>query len=295
MLIASWKQAMVRFPRFHDEKGVAQMPSSSDTSERWFHPLIAQPQLTRRRLVLLSSGLVTLGAGLTIAGAQTPASPAPFADQLTGDEDAVLLLREAAAAMAALDSFRFAIETVRGQSTIFQGLSVETIEGSVRRPLDFTATVSVNVPFGSLDVTAVGLDGSAWVQDPLTEGEWIALEGGENIVALINPDTLILASVGLVQEATIDGNERVDGVETTVIAGVVNFFETAGQLGGDEVMLPTEMTAEPLPVLLWIDAEKRLLEIEVLGPILTSESDDVIRLIRFFDFNEPIEIERPDI
>jgi len=38
-----------------------------------------------------------------------------------------------------------------------------------------------------------------------------------------------------------------------------------------------------------------LLEIEVLGPILTSESDDVIRVIRFFDFNEPIEIERPDL
>ena len=272
------------------------MSSSLESTERWFHPLIAQPQpqLTRRWLVLLSGGLAALGSsGSTMAGAQTPATT-PFADQLSGDEDAVSLLREVAATMAALDSFRFEIETVRGQSAIFQGLSVELIAGAVRRPLDFTATVSVRLPFGSLDVTAVGLDGSAWVQDPLTEGEWIALEGGENIVALINPDTLILASVGLIQDATIDGAERVDGVETTVIAGVVNFFETAGKLGGDEVKLPTEMTAEPLPVLLWIDADKRLLEIEVLGPILTSESDDVIRVIRFFDFNEPIEIEQPD-
>lgn len=277
------------------------MTSSPDSPEQWFHPLIArsEPRLNRRRLMLMtSSGLAAAAAtrpALRVVGAQTPAASPLIEDQLTGGDDAVSLLRDAAAAMAALDSFRFEIETVRGESTIFQGLSVELIEGGVRRPFDFTATVTVNLPFGSLDVTAVGLDGAAWVQDPLTDGEWIALEGSDDIVALINPDTLILSSIGLIQDATIDGTDQVDGVDATVVAGTVSFAGAAEQIGGDEGELPVEVTSEPLPVLIWIDGENRVLEIEILGPILSSESSDVVRAVRFFDFNEPIEIEQPDL
>jgi hypothetical protein len=289
---------MVRKLRLQDVKGPAEMSISSEAPERWFHPLIsrAEQRLNRRRFVSISGSALAvaaaMGPALSGAGAQTST---PIDDQLTGDDDAVTLLRESAEAMAALETFMFEIETVRGQSTIFQGLSVDLIEGGVRRPHDFTATVTVTVPFGTLDVTAIGLDGSAWVQDPLADGEWIALEGSESIVALINPDTLILASVGLIQDARIGGTEQIDGVETTVVAGAVSFADTAERLGGGEMALPAEVSTEPLPVLIWIDGEGRMLEIEVLGPILTSESDDVIRTIRFFEFNEPIEIERPDV
>lgn len=282
------------------------MTSSSKSSERWFHPLIttAEPQMNRRRLLMLSGTGLALAAGarpdLRLVAAQTPAATpdAPstmILDQITGDEDAVALLRESAAAMAALQSFRFEIDTIRGESTIFEGLSVDLIEGAVRRPYDFTATVTVGLPIGNLDVTAVGLDGTAWVEDPLNAGEWIALEGGEDIVALVNPDTLILSSIGLIQDATIDGTEQIDGEEATVVAGFVDFAETADQLSGGAVALPAEVSTEPLPVLVWIDTEGHVLEIEVSGPILTSESSDVVRAIRFFEFDEPVEIERPEI
>lgn len=281
------------------------MTTSSNSDGRWFHPLIARadPQVSRRRLLLLSASglaLTTARPDLRLVAAQTPAASPDAAggmiqDRLTGDADAVALLRESAAAMASLESFQFEIDTVRGESTIFQGLSVDLIEGAVRRPYDFTATVKVGLPIGELDVTAVGLDGSAWLEDPLNEGEWITLEGGEDIVALVNPDTLILASIGLIQEATIDGNEQVDGEDTTVIAGFVDFAATAEQLAGGVVELPAEVSAEPLPVLIWINGERRVVEIEIGGPILTTESSDVVRAIRFFEFDEPVEIEAPDL
>lgn len=260
--------------------------------------------MSRRRLLQLSGGGLAIAAGtrpeLRLVAAQTPvATPDALAtmiqDQLTGDEDAVALLRDSAAAMAALDSFRFEIETVRGETTIFQGLSVGLIEGAVRRPYDFTATVTVGLPIGSLDVTAIGLDGTAWVEDPLNAGEWIAIEGGEDIVALVNPDTLILSSIGLIQDARIEGTEQIDGEETTIVAGVVDFAATAQQLSGSVVTLPAEVTDEPLPVLVWIDSAGRVLEIEVAGPILASESSDVVRAIRFFGFDEPIDIEQPEL
>jgi len=198
--------------------------------------------------------------------------------------------------MAELSTFAFEIETTRGESTIFQGLNVREITGAVRRPADFTATVSVDLPFGAIDVTAVGVDGRAWLQDPLGDGEnWIPLEGSENIVALINPDTLIVNSIGLIQDARVDGTEELGGVGTTRIVGTIDFAATAERLTGGAVELPAQIVAEPLPVVVWVDDQERVLEIEVSGPIIDTETEDVVRVVRFFDFNEPVEIEAPPV
>ncbi len=287
------------------------MTTSDTPREHWFHPLISgvDPSLNRRRLVVLgTSGLVATimartGPGSASAQEATPdatprATPGAtsLGDEVTGEPEAVELLRNAANAMAALSTFAFEIETTRGESTIFQGLNVREITGFVRRPVDFTATVVVDVPFGSLDVTAIGVDGMAWVQDPLSDTEsWIPLEGAENIVALINPDALIVSSIGLIQDARLDGTENVDGVDTTRVAGTVDFATTAERVTGGSVQLPAEIVAEPLPVTVWIDGEGRVLEIEVVGQIVLTESEDVVRAVRFFGFNEPVDIAPPPV
>lgn len=295
------------------------MTTPDDARETWSHPLITgvDPSINRRRLVVLgATGLAAAVAGraavppASAQGGTPAATPAgspqatpdatldvtALGEGLTGEPEAVELLRNAANVMAELSSFTFEIETTRGASTIFQGLDVREISGAVRRPVDFTATVSVEVPFGTIDVTALGVDGMAWVQDPLAEGEeWIALEGSENIVALINPDTLIVSSIGVIQDAQVDGTEQVDGVDTTRVAGTVDFAMTAERVTGGSVQLPAEISAEPLPVLVWIDAEGRVVEVEVSGRIVPTESEDVVRAIRFSGFNEPVEIEAPPV
>lgn len=278
------------------------MVNRTDATDRWVHPLITtrDQQWSRRRLFLVGSGgLVAAAAarpGFRSAAAQDATPPAsPIADGLTGEPEATSLLRDAAEAMAALQTFQFEIETTRGQSTILQGLEVQTISGAVRRPVDFTATVAVGLPFGSIEVTAVSVDGRAYIEDPLSDGEWIELEGTEQAVALINPDTLILASIGVVQDARIDGTENIDGVETTRLAGTIDFAASAEQLSGGAVELPAELSSEPIDLLIWIDDQKRVVEIEIAGPLLETESDDVVRTVSFFGFNEPVDIEPPQL
>lgn len=278
------------------------MVNRTDATDRWVHPLITtrDQQWSRRRLFLVGSGgLVAAAAarpGFRSAAAQDATPPAsPIADGLTGEPEATSLLRDAAEAMAALQTFQFEIETTRGQSTILQGLEVQTISGAVRRPVDFTATVAVSLPFGSIEVTAVSVDGRAYIEDPLSDGDWIELEGTEQAVALINPDTLILASIGVVQDARIDGTENIDGVETTRLAGTIDFAASAEQLSGGAVELPAELSSEPIDLLIWIDDQKRVVEIEIAGPLLETESDDVVRTVSFFGFNEPVDIEPPQL
>ncbi|HYJ12660.1 MAG TPA: LppX_LprAFG lipoprotein [Thermomicrobiales bacterium] len=269
------------------------MTSPNDTN--WSHPLITsfQPrQFNRRRLVLMT------GAGLAAATSVVPLhlvtaqESSPVAETaISGDDDARPLLERAVRAMAELDTFGFEIETIAGETSIMPGINLGLVEGAVRRPNDFIASVEVSTPVGSLDLLAVGIGDQAWIQDPLSDGEWISLEGIGDISAILNPDTLVLTSISVIQGARLDGEEKVDGFETIRIAGTINLAETAAMV--DEAA--DQISSEPLDVLVWVNAEDQIVEIEISGAILASEDDSVIRSIRFFDFNKPVDIEQPPI
>lgn len=251
--------------------------------------------MNRRRLFLVGgTGLAVAMTGVNLASAQTPSAD-PVTDA-TGEDDAVALLERAATAMAALQTFGFEIQTVAGETSIMGLLTINDITGAVSRPLDFTATIEVGSPIGTIDISAIGKDGNAWIQNPLSDGEWITLaEMGGDILTIINPDSLILASIGLIQNATLDGTESVDGQEATRIAGTIDLAGTAESVMGDSNDVPAELATEPLDVMVWIDENDHVLEIELSGPVLASEADDVIRSISFFDFDEPVDIEEPPV
>lgn len=262
-------------------------------NDQWFHPLSAQAPVAvnRRRFMLLAGAGAAVAVAkpeLRLVAAQTP--PAWPVTQIEGDDEAVELLDAAAAAMADLESFAFEIETVQGESTILQGLTLGLIEGAVRRPIDFTAKVTVVVPFGSLEVTAIGVNGKAWIQNPLDDGAWISLEGAADVIALVNPDTLILAALSVISDAEIAGTEKVDGVETTRVTGTIDLSGLASTM--DEGAM-VALAGEPIEATLWIDDQNLVREIELAGPLLTTESDDVVRVVRFFGFNEPVDVEAP--
>ena len=262
----------------------------------WRHPLIRtlDRPLSRRLLAIGVAGLA-LGSRrpeLRLVSAGTPvATPG---SRISGDAEAVALLEEAAAAMAALETFAFELETTRGASTILQGFELRGISGVVRRPADIQAVLTVGVPFGELEITAIGLDGNYWVEDPLAaDGAWIELGRDLQLQSLINPDALILAAVRLVQNARIAGTEKVDGVATTVVEGTVDVAGTVGAFAGDSSEAAQLIADGAREIVLWIDDRRRIVEVEIVGPLLTTESDDVVRVVRFFEFDEPVEIEAP--
>lgn len=269
----------------------------TNENSRWEHPLIRtlDRPVTRRSVLAGAMGLAAVPAFRPASAQETPITVTPETE-IEGESDAVALLQAAATAVADLETFRFELKTTRGSSTIFQGLDLKSVEGVVRRPMDIEATVSVGLPFGDISVTAIGLGGEFWVQDPLTQGEWISLGSGSQIQALINPDQLLLYAVRLVHDAEITGTEKVAGVETTVVAGTVDFYDTLQRAFGDTEagsMIEQGLEKGANDVTFWIDDQDRVVEAEILGPIFTTESDDVVRDLALFDFDQPVEIEAP--
>jgi hypothetical protein len=277
------------------------MKSSNESWEPWAHPLIRtldQP-FNRRMLIAGAFGVVAAPSLRLVSAQETPVAPMTDATPetaLEGETDAVALLESAVEAIAALETFGFELVTTRGSSTIFQGLELKSVEGVVRRPLDIEATVTVGLPIGEMSATAVGLDGEFWVQDPLTGSEWISLGSDPQIQALINPDQLLLYAVRLVKDAQITGKETINGEETTMVEGTVDFYsmiESAAGMAGESDMVGQLLVEGPKDVTFWIDGENRVVEGEIRGPIFTTESDDVVKVLSLFDFNEPVEIEAP--
>lgn len=266
----------------------------------WSHPLIAKParNVSRRHLFGLSGGAI---AAMTVAPAIHPGaaqSPTPDAatPPISGDQDAVSLLTMAVEAMTGLETFHFLLETTSGESKILDVLEIESIEGDVRRPYDFQTTVNASLLMGTIEVTAVGIDGQVSIEDPTSaEGAWIDLGSDASTLSLLNPDYLFLQAVSVVQNAEFAGEEDFEGVPTRKVIGTVSFSDAAGDLIDEQMPLPTELSSEPVDLTVWIDERSFVLGVEIVGPVLAAESFDIIRLITFSAFNEPVDIVAPEI
>jgi LppX/LprAFG-like lipoprotein len=252
---------------------------------------------TRRMFLRMSA------AGLSILAIR------PFG-ATAADGDARQLLQAAAKAMAALRTFHFDMETIEGQSTILENLELQKVEGDVLRPDSFRATLTAKVAVVKVSVDVVSVGGAVWVTDPLQAGTvWrqVAGDGEQNAGAaftdLINPDRLFLAAISLIDDPKIDGTEKINGQECTVVTGQFDpkrLQELASPAAGvpgtpaeGEVNTSSMLTGEPVYLSAWIADDGRVLRIEEEGPLTTSESNDVVRAITFTKFDEPIEISAP--
>lgn len=250
---------------------------------------LSSVRLTRRTvLAALSIGAAGFAHGFT---------PACAAQD---DRDAATqLLLDAAETMSKVQSFRFELKTVRGESTILDNLELAGVVGSVQRPDSFQATITARVAIVEIDVDVIGIGSRVWVTDPMAANEqyFEVTSGdpalGEQLTSLLNPDKLLLQAVGLVKEPEIDGVETIDKVRTTRIVGSVNLaelpqFTATPEVGPSDLLLLGEM-----PVTIWVDADGHVLSMEVDGPLTKDESPDVIRRLNLYDFDVPVEIVAP--
>ncbi len=252
----------------------------------------SQPRITRRTMIASALAFSTFATVVpALAQTSTPTS------QAEGDADALDVLRSAGTAVLALETFTFSMTTTNGSSTIFPGVELISVEGEVRRPMDVSATLSVKAFTQTMTASAVVVDGDVYVQNPLSGGAWESMGSAPQIATMINPDWLLLASINLIKEAKITG-ER-DGV--TLVEGYVNLFDTIGELNGQETDVQDMQGLEqflatgPVDVAFWIDEDNLINRAELYGPIFANESPDVEKRIDLAGFDEPVEIEVPEI
>lgn len=242
---------------------------------------------TRARLTLP----VAASAAWLLRGSARPASA----------QDPAALLAQAAQTMSALSSFHFELTSVNGKTQFVEGIELDTVTGDVLRPLSFKADATIGFALASITITIVSIDGHTWMTDPFSsDGSFTDLGqadlGALDPTVLINPDRLILPALDTVQNPTIAGSEKINDVETTRVDGTVD-------IGAALDLAATPMAAEETPVDIafpesmpfsaWIDTQNQVVRVELTGPILQNEDNDIVRRIDFSAFNEPVDIQPP--
>lgn len=250
-------------------------------------------------MTILTNRRVLLG-GLALGALARPSMPA-FAQ----DDRVESLLKQASETMAALSSFHFHLETVAGSATIMGALELRDVEGDVVRPASFQATITAKLAVADVTVEVISIDGAVWATNPISDGDWEQLsdgledgQAGDMLTLVLNPESIFLAALTILDEPKIDGSEEIGGLNTKRVVG--SFVPTDLQsivMGGTPVAMdedsPIELSSDPVDLTVWIADDGKVIQIEEEGPLLDTESRDVIRRFTFSNFDQPVEILPP--
>ena len=203
------------------------------------------------------------------------------------------VLRRTVAATNALESFRFLIHNEQGETELFAGVTIDEIAGAVQRPDRLRADVRGSALFASVEVAVIAVGDRFWWSNPLAGGDGFEETTIDpEILLLVNPDTLVRLLPPLVTEPRTAGRETIDGESLTLLTGALDLsrLETVAP------DLPTGgvNTEELLPIEVWIDDDDRIRRLRITGPFVDQDSEDVIRVVEFFAFDEPVDIRPPD-
>lgn len=233
----------------------------------------------------------------------------PAAARQDQAQDASALLIEAAAAMAQLESFHFALSTPQGTTQILEAFELIRLEGDVLRPDRYRATIDATAAGFDLALEVIGVGDRLWVTDPTAGGAFreFPLEsgdgtGGPTLDQIVNPDRLWLAVLASVTDPVVVGENTIDGEPVTRVDGIVDLgrvldLEPTAEAALDEAPpAATDLIGpmlDPLPVSAWLAASGHLRRLEVEGPLLAGEAANVVRRLDLTRFDEPVTIEPP--
>lgn len=216
-------------------------------------------------------------------------------------DDAQAQLDKTAAAMLALQSFHFELDTTAGSTTFQDLFELDGVSGDVVRPTNFKATVAVKLAIISLTFEVIGVDGDLWVKNPLGgDDTFVQLTGADSDfqippTILLNPDKLVTDVLSYLDNPTLAERETLDGKEMTIVTGTfdpskITLGDTAAAEMGD-----FEPASEPLQIKGWIDDQDRLVRVDFIGPLFAFEegAGRLVRTITFSNFDEAITIQKP--
>jgi hypothetical protein len=194
------------------------------------------------------------------------------------------ILQSAAGQMLELQSYRFKVIYEEGKTTVYSRIKVSKIEGAVVRPDRMSAKAEARLGFVGIDfnatiigqkvsVDAVGVGGDVGISDDVA-------------LVLKDPTSLIVDAAIAVQNPVISRYSEDEELGDLVwISGIFNPALLAGSPLGNVLGDPG-----PRAVEIAIDSVGRIVSVRLEGPIISYDSDNVVRRIEFFDFNEAIEI-----
>ena len=206
-------------------------------------------------------------------------------------DDAQALLAASATAMGTLESFHFVITIQNGELVILDRLKLTRAEGDVEQP--HTLQVSVTGKVKVLPVTAnvIIIGDDVWAAVSPKEEKYAKIDPDRveklQLSTEFDPTTLLLKTIEYIDAPVITGTEELNGVPTTVVEGTVDL---ANAMSGTS---SAGVAQQPVQVKIWVDSANLVQRLQLIGPLLEGQSEDIVHQLDLSKFNEPVHIVAP--
>lgn len=192
--------------------------------------------------------------------------------------------------MGSVEFVRFKIE--RGGAPVYidslQTLNFALAEGQFAAPSSANAVVTLAVGNLNAQIGAIAIDGVTWLTNPIT-GEWTEAPSGYDF----DPSTLFDPELGW-RPLLADGLTEVVWVgEETKNSEPRYHIRAIADEDRVALILAGLIRKQPVSIDMWIDPETGYVREAELSTVYEGQTSDWY--IEFSEFDEPIEIEPPDI
>src|SRR5215217_6402909 len=206
-------------------------------------------------------------------------------------DDAQALLATSATAMGALQSFHFVITIQNEELVILDRMKLTRAEGDVEQP--HTLQVSVTGKVKVLPVTAnvIIIGDDVWAAVSPREEKYAKIEPDRveklQLDTEFDPTTLLLKTIEYIDTPVIIGTEELNGVPTTVVEGTVDLSEATSSTS------TAGLAQQLVQVKIWVDIAVLVQRLQLIGPLLEGQSEDIVHQLDLSKFNEPVHIVAP--
>ena len=203
--------------------------------------------------------------------------------------DIASLLNEAAIKHEEVNSVHFRIEHENGGTMVIPDTLMISSEGAVRGTEALTLKI-VAESFGfRVNLRIRIIDGKGWLTNPLTnqwEEEDLAID------ALFASSLATPQIVREIVEPVFADVELVRGEDAQRITGTIA-SDLAVKIWG--IPSDADLKASDVAVSIWLrKSDDRIVQLQMDGPLVALDADNIVRRITFWDFDVPFEVEAPN-
>jgi hypothetical protein len=197
--------------------------------------------------------------------------------------------------MISLDTASFQLtHEDEGSTVLFPGVVMQTVDGKVDMPNNYGIHMEGEVAFGPsaasfIELDLVAVDDQAFITDIINPEKWIPTEISSLPFNFADLGRTLSDIIQEIEGPIFSGTAEVDGETSIRIVGTVPSVALS-------VLVPAAVKGFDVELEVWIGQRSSLLRrVRIVGPLLSTDTPDVVRVLTIFDFDGPVEILLPDL
>ena len=202
--------------------------------------------------------------------------------------DAEPVLLQAVEQLMGLESASFSLNHLKGSTVLMPGVLMTKISGEVSIPGRSKVTVEAQIEFPKsyVEIDIVTIQETAYMTS-IFGGHWSQVPAKSLPFSLSDLGLTMAEIVDAIQKPKILGEERLDGINTLRIGGMINSKDLVKLVPGAAGDVGVDLK-------LWINREDGLLQrVLIAGRVVPTDGLDTVRDLILQTINEPVVIDAP--